>query len=350
MKYFDGHNDTLLRLFLNSKRNIIDDFFNGNDFCDIDFPKILKSNFCGGFFAIFSPNKKVGNDLLNEMVKHQYDLPLPNKISQSYALKTTISMIKILNKIVTSSDNKIKICTTGKDIKDCEKNNNIGIILHIEGAEAIDNEFKSLNKLYDKGLRSIGIVWSRNNIFGHGVPFSYPSSPDRGPGLTSVGKALVKHCNEKGILIDLSHLNQKGFYDIAKISNAPLIATHSNAHYITNHSRNLTNDQLITIKESNGIVGINFATSFLRKDGRMIPETSLDIITDHLEHLLNFLGENNIALGSDYDGAIVPKDISNISKIGNLCLHLKDKGYSKKLIEKIFYKNWISFLEKNLVS
>jgi len=182
------------------------------------------------------------------------------------------------------------------------------------------------------------------------VPFSYPSSPDRGPGLTSIGKELVKHCNEKGILIDVSHLNQKGFYDIAKISNAPLIATHSNAHYITNHSRNLTNDQLITIKESNGIVGINFATSFLRKDGRMIPETSLDFLTDHLEHILNFLGENNIALGSDYDGAITPKDISNISKIGNLCLHLKNKGYSKQLIEKIFYKNWISFLEKNLVS
>ena len=82
----------------------------------------------------------------------------------------------------------------------------------------------------------------------------------------------------------------------------------------------------------------------------MIPETSLDTITDHLEHLLNILGENNIAIGSDYDGAIIPNDISDISKIGNLNLHLKKKGYKKELIEKIFYKNWINFLEKNLIS
>jgi len=350
MKYFDGHNDTLLRLFLKKNRNIINDFYDGNDFCNIDFPKILKSNFCGGFFAIFTPNQEDDDDLLKEMVKHKYDFPLPNKINQSYALETTISMIQILREITSTSSNKIKICTSGKEVKECERNNNIGVIVHIEGAEAIDKEFKSLNKLYEMGLRSIGIVWSRNNIFGHGVPFSYPSSPDRGPGLTSIGKDLVKICNEKRILIDLSHINQKGFYDVAKISNAPLVATHSNAHFISNHSRNLTNEQLKTISETNGIVGINFATSFLRKDGRMIPETSLDSIIDHLDHLLNILGENNVAIGSDYDGAVAPYDISDISKISNLNLHLQKKGYAKDLIEKIFYKNWIFFLEKNLVS
>tara|TARA_B100000902_G_scaffold178818_1_gene172056 strand:+ start:15 stop:1067 length:1053 start_codon:yes stop_codon:yes gene_type:complete len=350
MKYFDGHNDTLLKLFLKKNRNIVNDFYEGNDFCHIDFPKMLKSNFCGGFFAIFTPNQEADDDLLKEMIKHKYDFPLPNKINQSYALETTVSMIQILREITASSSNKIKICTSGKDIKECERNNNIGVIVHIEGAEAIDKEFKSLNKLYEMGLRSIGIVWSRNNIFGHGVPFSYPSSPDRGLGLTPIGKDLVKICNEKKILIDLSHINQKGFYDVAKISNSPLIATHSNTHFISNHSRNLTNEQLQTISETNGIVGINFATSFLRKDGRMITETSLDVIIDHLEHLLDILGENNVAIGSDYDGAITPYDISDISKINNLNLHLQKKGYGKDLIEKIFYKNWICFLEKNLIS
>jgi membrane dipeptidase len=136
-------------------------------------------------------------------------------------------------------------------------------VLHIEGAEAIDPNFEFLDVLYEAGLRSLGPVWSRPNAFGHGVPFRCPSSPDTGPGLTDLGKELIGACNRLGILIDLSHLNERGFWDVAAISNAPLVATHSNAHALSPHSRNLIDSQLAAIRETGGIVDVNFATSRL---------------------------------------------------------------------------------------
>ena len=146
---------------------------------------------------------------------------------------------------------KIVLCKNGKDINEAFENNKVGVILHIEGAEAIDKNFKSLEKLYAQGLRSIGLVWSRPNIFATGVPFSFPKSPDIGPGLTALGKELVKICDEKNILIDLSHINERGFWDVANLSSKPLIATHSNSHEVCEHSRNLTNYQLIKLDEFN---------------------------------------------------------------------------------------------------
>ena len=104
------------------------------------------------------------------------------------------------------------------------------MVLHIEGAEAITEDFSSLEMLYRRGLRSIGPVWSRNNRFAKGVPFSFPGSPDQGGGLSGAGKELIQICNNNGNLLDLSHLNEKGFRDIAKLSQHPLVATHSNAH------------------------------------------------------------------------------------------------------------------------
>ena len=349
MKYFDGHNDVLLKLHLEENINPVHEFYNGNNFCQIDYPKIIKSNFSGGFFAIFVPDSKPDNDFFNRMNKDRYDFPLPNQISSKFAYESTMNMIDILKDIENSSKNEIKICKSGKELDYCIKNNKVGIILHIEGAECIDKDFNSLDTLYNLGLRSIGIVWSRNNIFASGVPFSFPSSPDRGAGLTKIGLELVKLCDERNILLDLSHINQKGFYDVANTSTKPLIATHSNAHFITKHSRNLTDDQLNAIKSSNGIVGINFATAFLRKDGKMLEECALTNITDHLEHLLKILGEDRVAIGSDFDGAIVPKEIKDLSGIINLENYLFNQGYSKKLIEKIFYKNWLNFLVQNLI-
>jgi len=349
MKYFDGHNDVLLKLFYLKDKNIVQEFFNGNEQCHIDYPKIKKSNFCGGFFAIFTPNEEPDDEFFSRMKNAKYDFPLPNEISQEYAYSSTISMIHILNNIVEESKGEIILCKKGADIKKAVNENKIGIILHIEGAEAIDNKFVAIDSLYNLGLRSIGIVWSRNNIFGNGVPFSYPSTPDRGEGLTNLGKELVLLCDNKNILLDLSHLNEKGFFDVANLSGKPLIATHSNAHFITQHSRNLTDEQLKIIKQSNGIVGINFATAFLRDDGKMLKETSLDFVLNHFEHMIKFLGEDNISIGSDFDGAIVPDKIGNLAGINKLKEHMEKKGYDKKLIENFFYRNWMNFLEKNLI-
>src|SRR5262249_41799197 len=184
------------------------------------------------------------------------------------AQRVVFGMAALLVRIERESAGRLRICRNVADIESCLADDAVAAVLHIEGAEAIDENFELLDVLHEAGLRSLGPVWSRPNIFGHGVPFRCPSSPDTGPGLTDLGKALIGACNRLGILVDLSHLNERGFWDVAEISNAPLVATHSNAHAISPHSRNLTDKQLAAIGQSGGFVGLNFATSFLRPDGR----------------------------------------------------------------------------------
>src|SRR4029077_15515627 len=192
------------------------------------------------------------------------------------------------------SKGRVRICRDVDDIEGALADGALAPVLHIEGAEAIQPEFTRLEVLHAGGLRSLGPVWSRPNAFGYGVPFRCPSSPDTGPGLTDLGKALVAECNRLRILIDLSHLNERGFWDVAALSNAPLVATHSNAHAITPHSRTLPARQLAAIGQSGGFVGVNFASSFLRPDGRQDKDTPLDLVIQHIEHMLAHAGEDGV--------------------------------------------------------
>lgn len=233
---------------------------------------------------------------------------------------------------------------TSADIKDAFDQGRIAAIMHMEGAEAIDPDFHTLDVLYAAGLRSIGPVWSRPTIFGEGVPFRFPSTGDIGGGLTDAGKALVKRCNEKGILIDLSHLNEKGFWDVAELSKAPLVATHSNAYAICPHARNLTDKQLEAIAKSDGMVGLNFASAFLREDGQMDSGFPIETMLKHLDHLIGILGEDCVGLGSDFDGALIPDVIGDVAGLANLVTAMRAHGYSDKLITKLAHENWLRVL------
>jgi membrane dipeptidase len=219
-------------------------------------------------------------------------------------------------------------------------------VLHIEGCEALDPELKVLDVLYAAGLRSLGPVWSRPNSFGYGVPFKFPASPDIGDGLTDLGKALVKRCNEKRILLDLSHLNEKGFWDVARLSDAPLVATHSNAHALCASARNLTDKQLAAIRASGGLVGVNYAVSFLRPDGRRVAATPLDVVVDHIAYLVDKLGEDGVGLGSDFDGAMIPEEIRSAAGLPNLVAAMRKRQFGEALIEKICFENWMRVLER----
>ena len=238
-----------------------------------------------------------------------YDLPLPPEIALDQAVPVALAQAAILHRMEAAG--YLQICTSTAMLQSCLDNGKIAAIMHIEGAEPIDRDFYHLDMFRRAGLRSIGPVWSRPNRFGHGVPFRYPSSGDIGPGLTDDGKRLVTYCDANGILIDLSHLNEAGFWDVAKISQKPLVATHSNAYEISPHSRNLTDRQLAAIAESDGMVGLNFAVAFLRPDGRMEADTGFDIMLRHLDHLIEHLGEDRVGLGSDFDGTTVPQAIGN---------------------------------------
>ena len=200
--------------------------------------------------------------------------------------------------------------------------------------------------MYQAGLRSLGIVWSRPNIFANGVPFAFPNSPDIGDGLTELGKELVRECNNLGIMIDLSHLNAKGFWDVAKLSNAPLVATHSNVHAICSSPRNLLDDQLEAIKDSDGMVGLNFAVSFLSPDGSKDLNLPLEVMVEHIDYLVDKIGIDRVGFGSDFDGANISNNIKDVSGLPNLMQALSKAGYNHESLEKIAYKNWIRVLGK----
>ena len=344
---FDGHNDILLRLLNNpSQRETI--WLTGEGKGHLDLPRMKAGGFAGGFFAIYIPSPHADDapdhDLM--MDAPPYDLALPDLIDHTAAMPVALAMAGHLQWMERASNGAFKLCTTVAELRDCLAKGVISGIMHMEGAEAIGPDLDALYLYYGMGLRSIGPVWSRPTVFGHGVPFRFPGDPDTGPGLTDAGRALVKACNELGIMLDLSHLNEAGFNDVAKLSNAPLVATHSNAHAITPSTRNLTNRQLGMIKDSGGMVGLNFATVFLRTDGRKSPDMGLDVMLRHLDHLIAHLGEDHVGIGSDFDGATVPNPIKDVAGLPVLVQAMRDHGYGDALMRKLAYDNWFGVLQR----
>lgn len=339
---FDGHNDTLLRL--RKVESPEDDFLLGSTRGHIDLPRARSGGLAGGFFAMFPPVPGKSVDIGGSVS----DIPLPPALEREEALQATLDMASIMFRIERAAPDRFAVCRSAGDIRSAMQRGAIAAVFHIEGAEAIDAELTTLDVLYAAGLRSLGPVWSRPNIFGEGVPFRFNSSPDTGPGLTDAGKALVKTCNRLRVLIDLSHLNEKGFRDVAALSDAPLVATHSNVHAICPHARNLTDWQLGAIAETRGMVGLNFAPGFLRTDGRMTSDTSLDIMVRHVDALLEALGEDGVGLGSDFDGAVVPAAIRDCAGLPRLIDAFRQHGYGEKLIEKIAWRNWVGMIEKTI--
>ena len=345
---FDGHNDVLTRLWKKSPQQAHQLFLSGDGEGHIDLPRMQQGGMRGGFFAMWIPGDDVLDVHYDAMQGASYDLPLPPPVAQSDALQVALAQAAILIRIERESGGQVKICHDASDISTCLSNNQIAAILHLEGAEPIDPDFTALEVLYAAGLRSLGPVWSRPTIYGHGVPFRYPSSPDIGAGLTDDGKRLIRACNELNIMVDLSHLNEKGFRDVAAISDAPLVATHSNAHAICPSARNLTDWQLGAIRESDGMVGVNFATCFLRADGQMLSKTPLQDVLQHLDYLIDKLGEDKVGFGSDFDGAVVPDGIGSAAGLPQLRKAMSDHGYDAELQEKICFGNWLSVLSRSI--
>jgi membrane dipeptidase len=230
------------------------------------------------------------------------------------------------------------------DLVRCLEDDIFFTILHFEGAEAIDTDLDDLEEYYAAGLRSLGIVWSRPNLFGHGVQFRYPSTPDTGPGLTGAGEELVRACNSLGIIVDVSHLTEKGFWDVARVSRHPLVATHSNAHALCPSSRNLTDDQLRAIADSGGLVGINFCVSDLRPDGQDDEDTPLECIYEQIDYIANLIGLDHVALGSDFEGAPMPRELSDVGQLADLLEGLSERGFDEDELTQIAHGNWLRII------
>ena len=343
---FDGHNDVLLRLDTKGSS-----FLERADEGHLDLPRAREGHFGGGFFAIFvpspkpptpgRPNGEATPTLAERTLDDEAIAPTPDLAT---ALRTVIRMMARLFRLEQEANGAVQVVRTAAELDGALRRGVLAAVLHLEGAEAIDPELEALEVFYQAGLRSLGPVWSRSNVFGQGVPFSFPGTPDNGPGLTSAGRDLVRACNRLGIMIDLSHLNERGFWDVAELSSAPLVATHSNVHAIAPSPRNLTDRQLAAIKESDGMVGLNFHVGFLRRDGGRDTETPLSLLVEHIDYLVAHLGIDRVGFGSDFDGATMPAQLGDAAALPRLVAALRDRGYDDTALRKLGHENWLRVL------
>ncbi|HZQ04500.1 MAG TPA: membrane dipeptidase [Gaiellaceae bacterium] len=316
----DGHNDVLLRRW------------RGQPLRHLDLARAAESGFAGGFFAVFVPGAVSGLD----DPEPPYSQPLAEPIARDEARRVAEEQTAILERLDVTIAHRADDFQPGR----------VTAILHLEGAEPLAPDLSDLQAWRDRGLRSLGIAWARRNAFGEGARFAFPSSGDTGPGLTDAGRRLVRACNQFGIVIDVSHLTEVGFWDVAGATAAPLVATHSNAHALCPSSCNLTDEQLDAIGSSGGVVGVNFAVSYLRADGRPDPATPLDEIVRHVDYIAERVGVDHVAFGSDFEGATLPDALGGVRGLPKLVDALRAHGYDDEAVAKITHRNWLRVLDR----
>lgn len=342
----DGHNDSLGRLYPYMEEQV-QEFLKRHTDGHVDLPRAREGGLAGGFFAVFASANDPGTRVPFEVIRtpEGYEVPLAAPLDPARASRVSIAMSAGLFRLEAASSGQIKIVRDVEELARCLQSGVFAAIFHIEGADAIDPDLHALEVLHRAGLRSLGVVWSRPNIFGCGVPFRFPHSPDTGPGLTQEGRALVRACNRLGILVDVSHLNEKGFWDLADVTSAPIVATHSSAHALCPVTRNLTDRQLDAIRESDGMVGVNFDVGFIREDGENNADTPLSVIVRHVDYLVERLGIDRVGFGSDFDGAKMPLELGDAAGLPKLMAQLRQAGYDEASLRKLAYENWLRVLE-----
>jgi membrane dipeptidase len=315
----DGHNDLVLRLW------------QGIEAKHVLLPEAAEAGFVGGFFAMSA---------LAEMpdlpVRAPLELPVAPAVPPERARRQVGEQLATLESLDVTIVRAVEDIVPGR----------VNAIPHFEGAEALAPDLSDLEEWYERGLRSLGVVWSRPNAFGEGVPFRFPSSPDTGAGLTGAGRALVRACNELGILVDVSHLTEAGFWDVVEGTDVPVVATHSNPHALCPFTRNLTDRQLDAIGETGGVVGINFAVAFLRADGVNDTNTPLATIVRHVEYVASRIGVEHVAFGSDFDGADVPDELGSIRGLPKLVEALRSAGFDDDAVAHVTHRNWLRVLAR----
>jgi membrane dipeptidase len=322
---FDGHNDSLGRL---QQMGVAPErFLTGLPDRAIDLPRARDGGLAGGLFAIFVDSEMDGD----------HGVPLDHEAAATF----TLAALGRAHALAAASDGAVRIARSVAELD----GGAFALVPHLEGAEAIDADLVALDAWYAAGVRSVGLVWSRENAFAHGVPFRFPSSSDIGPGLTDAGRALVRRCAQLGVVVDVSHLNAAGFADVARIGAGPMVASHSGCHALCASSRNLTDDQLREIARSEGIVGIVFAVRFVRADAADDADTPIAAVVAHIRHAIEVAGIDHVGLGSDFDGATMPRELADVAALPRLLEALRDDGLTAAEVDQIAWGNWRRVLE-----
>lgn len=310
--FVDFHCDTLYRLVEKDT-----DFTKRGLEGHVDLPRMIEGQVHLQVFAAFG------------VPKHM------RKNAATMVLKMIDKMYEIIEKT-----GKFKLILKGEDIDKAKEEGKIGALLFIEGGEALEGEIALLRMFYRLGVRALTLTWSLRNDLGDGV-----EGVEEG-GLTSLGEEVVREMNRLGMIVDVSHLNEKGFWDVIDISKKPIIASHSDCKALCPHKRNLTDEQIKAIAQKGGVIGINFAPQFLREDGK----ATIEDVLNHIDHICELVGEDYIGFGSDFDGiSSTPEGLSDISYFPLILEGLKKRGYTQEQIDKISHKNFENLIKKILV-
>ena len=312
MHILDMHCDTLIRLDDNTNLR--------QNNLHIDLIRMEQSNYLLENFAIFTNINKENNRL-------------------HYVLKN----INKFYKEMEQNKDLIKQVFTYQDILDNKNNNLMSAMLTLEEGDVIDDDLDILELYYRLGVRMIALTWNYPNSIGY-PNFTYDKSLNRynmlrainnKDGLTDFGKQYIKKCSELGIIIDVSHLSDKGFEEVIELSTRPIVASHSNSRKICDVARNLSDEMILKLHKNNGVMGINYCEDFIANDGN----GSIKNIIKHINHIKELGCIDNIGLGSDFDGIANRKEMSDCSMINQLIQELINNSYSNEEIEKICYKN-----------
>lgn len=303
MKLIDLHCDTIDKLMVNVKEYNL----RSNEF-SVDLDRLKKADSLAQTFALFVNTGDIKNP-------YNYCMSMADKFFEEMEKNKDI----------------ISLATNYKEIMDNEANKKMSALLAIEEGAVLEGKIENLKKFYDLGVRMMTLTWNHPNEIG--FPHNVGLSKEKG--LTNFGKEVVYKMNELGMLVDVSHLSDAGFYDVADIATKPFIATHSNARQVMNHSRNLNDDMIKVLANSGGVTGLNFFHSFLSQDS----ETKIEYIINHMKHIINVGGIDVLAIGTDFDGIDSVVEVKDISEMDKLVMALEKDGFTLEQIEKIYYKN-----------
>lgn len=223
------------------------------------------------------------------------------------------------------------------------KESKLGIILTVEDGVCLEGKIENLQNLYDNGIRVIGLTWNNDNQIASGC------NSINDIGLTLFGTEVVKKMNELGMIIDVSHLSEKSFYDVIKMTKKPVIASHSCSKYLCDHKRNLTDEQIKLIADMGGVIGVNFYKDFLSNDRN---KADISCVVEHIKHIYKIGGKECICIGSDYDGMndlLVAKGLENNLKLKKLVELLKKERFTDEDVDRIMWKNQYNFFMRELM-
>jgi len=202
------------------------------------------------------------------------------------------------------------------------------------------NAIELLHQYYDLGIRAAGIVWNTPNSLGSGT-LAHNNDPDAG--LTEIGKEVIREMNRLGIIVDVSHMNETTFFDTMEIVQAPVMASHSGVDGVRPHVRNLSDEQLLLVKDNGGVVQINFWSTTVADIGQV---ANIARLADHIDYVVKFIGVDHVGLGSDFDGAPMPVDLPDASYLPGLTAELVNRGYSQEDLVKILGGNALRVLQE----